>query len=531
MLLPLGGWLLPLLHPFPMSRLPPEFEPEAVAARSEPDQQMYRAERVTLLEPMKSFLESNPEVYFVPPMRGHQWGKWEYRPGAYYDTTIGSKHPYWKDARLPQPSKDIVQLRGDMSRWGYCKVDEAIAADVVGTIRRRVLEQAEGERRAGIAQKTPSGQNINCCVNKGRVFELLIEQDPTVVQGAAVVEQLLTEAMGPGWICASLIAAISLHGGVPQALHQDQGPWSESRSPMSVNVLSAITPLDENSGGTLLIPGSHLLLSEAARKGEPVGKLPPAINLDAPAGTMILTDGRLLHGTGINRHASEPRVVMLNGMQCPWMRQQENWMLSVRSEVLQRASPKLLQRMGFQATTGGQTNEGHGFGASGRMGEPAGALVGFRQAADEGVYRRVGELGPHSSADELAAPFTLREVVAKVCSPLDTSTDLHGSDDCVCRAVTLCRSAARGGLRVCVCVCVSVCVVTADRMVRGGVRWWWRWWWSAGPRRWAPRAGGHHRRRGRTAREIDLTGSSSSSSSWCRRAGRRAHDANRDDGE
>jgi hypothetical protein len=44
---------------------------------------------------------------------------------------------------------------------------------------------------------------------------------------------------------------------------------------------------------------------------------------------------------------------MLNGMQ-------ENWMLSVRPEVLRAASPKLLQRMGFQATTGGQTTEGHG---------------------------------------------------------------------------------------------------------------------------------------------------------------------------
>ena len=68
---------------------------------------------------------------------------------------------------------------------------------------------------------------------------------------------------------------------------------------------------------------------------------------------------------------------MLNGMQHPVIRQQENWMLSVRPDVLERASLKLLQRMGFQATNAAQTNEGHGFGASGRIDELAGATVDF----------------------------------------------------------------------------------------------------------------------------------------------------------
>lgn len=88
-------------------------------------------------------------------------------------------------------------------------------------------------------------------------------------------------------------------------------------------------------------------------------------------------------------------------------------MLSVSPEVLSRASPKLLQRMGYQATNAAQTNEGHGFGASGRVNESAGATVDFRHAADNGNYLRVGELSADSSAEELNAPYTLREVVTK----------------------------------------------------------------------------------------------------------------------
>ncbi|MDA3037932.1 MAG: phytanoyl-CoA dioxygenase family protein [Actinomycetota bacterium] len=389
-----------------------EFDEDYIRAKSAPGTCMYH-EQVGSKEPMGSLLENNPEIHFVPPKRGAEWGQWDFKAGSYYDTTIGDEHPYWKDRGLPQPTRNIEQLRRDMLEWGYCKILDAVSPQQVALLLRRVLDQAEGERRAGIAQKTPSGQNINCCVNKGRCFELFIEQHPDVVQGGPLVEQLVTEALGPGWICTSLIAAISLEGGVPQALHQDQGGIApDSRSPMSVNILTPLTDIDASNGGTLVIPGSHLVLSEAVRAGKPVGKLPPAINVDAAAGTMVLTDGRLLHGTGIN-HTTEPRVVMLNGMQKSWLRQQENWMLSVRPEVLRRASPKLLQRMGFQATTGTQTNEGHGFGASGGIGDAAGATVDFRLAADRGEYVRVGELGPNSSAEELDAPFTLRDVVAK----------------------------------------------------------------------------------------------------------------------
>ena len=391
--------------------IPEEFDPAAIEARSTPERQMYLAER-TSAEPMASVHRNNPEIYFVPPQRGREWGRWEFRKGAYYDTTTGAKHPFWQDEDLPRPTKDIDRLRSDMLRWGYCMVEDALSPDQVAVVRRRVLDQAEGERRAGIAQKTPSGQNINCCVNKGRCFELLIEQHPSAMQGGPLVEQLITEALGAGWISTSMIAAISLQGGVPQALHQDQGNALDATSPMAVNVLTAITDIDDTNGGTLVIPGSHLLLSEAMRERKPVGKLPPAINVDAKAGTVMITDGRLLHGTGIN-HTEEPRIVMLNGMQKPWMRQQENWMLSVRPEVLQRASDKLLHRMGYQATTGTQTNEGHGFGARGLPGEAAGATVGFRLAADAGEYVRVGELGADSSDAELNADFTLREVVGR----------------------------------------------------------------------------------------------------------------------
>ena len=174
-----------------MPSVPIEFQPDHIEALSPIDAHMYSDDPM-VSEPMKSVLANNPEIYFVPPKRGAEWGSWDFKPGSYYDTTTSSQHPYWKDKGLPEPTKDINTLRSDLTIWGYCIVDEAISTDQVESIRTRVLEQAEGERRARIAQKTPSGQNINCCVNKGRCFEGIIEQDPSVVQGGPLIEQLMT---------------------------------------------------------------------------------------------------------------------------------------------------------------------------------------------------------------------------------------------------------------------------------------------------------------------------------------------------
>ena len=80
-----------------------------------------------------------------------------------------------------------------------------------------------------------------------------------------------------------------------------------------------------------------------------MGQLPPAVNVEAKGGTVMLMDGRLLHGTGVN-HTDEWRYIMTNSNFKPWLRQQENWQLSVDPEVLRTASDKLLQRMGFHSS-------------------------------------------------------------------------------------------------------------------------------------------------------------------------------------
>jgi len=375
---------------------PAEYTSEAVAAKS-PEHRWVYGSFLWSGEPYRSLVEANPSWRLPPPGQALEWGA-----GKYYDTTVARKHPYWRGVDLPHATKDIDQLRQDILRWGYCLVEDALSARQLSAMRGRILEQMEGEQRADIASNTPSGQNINTLVNKGACFVGAIEHDPDFVQAGPLIEQLVTETLGGGWICHSFLANGARPGGRPQMLHQDQGPSSphETETPLLVNTLFVITDMDDANGGTLLIPGSH-------RRSDDYPQMPPCINLEARAGTAMLFDGRLWHGTGANR-SCEVRYVATMSCIKPWMRQQENWVLSVRPEVLSGASPKLLHRMGFQALTYGGTCEGHGMGASGRLGDALGALLPFRQALDDGRYVRVGELSGRSREEDLRREYTLR---------------------------------------------------------------------------------------------------------------------------
>ncbi len=115
-----------------MSILPIEFQPDTIAEQSPSELHMYHDE-LNAKDPMRSVLEDNPEIYFVPPKRRSEWGQWEFKPGAYYDTTIGSKHDYWKDKDVPVPTKDINRLRSDLLNWGYCKIEDALNTEQTET--------------------------------------------------------------------------------------------------------------------------------------------------------------------------------------------------------------------------------------------------------------------------------------------------------------------------------------------------------------------------------------------------------------
>ena len=358
----------------PLPSVPEEFLPESVAALSGDEHRLKDAEWFASGEPFRSMHRNNP--WLKPPVGGN--GVPAMRPDGslterfrcplfeagrsseggglngtpYYDTTVARKHDYWKRFNdLPHETKDINLARHHLRKYGFCLIEDAMSERQCSYMRGRLEEQAEAERECGLADMTPHFHIMWTLVNKGDCFAKCIEFHPAWVQGGPMIEQLNNELLGPGHYAYSFASNIARPGSYPQNLHQDSGaihPIQTPGAPILVNTVYIMQDVSEVNGGTLVIPTSHRLVSSVT-PGEEVGQLPPAVNVEAKGGTVMLMDGRLLHGTGVN-HTDEWRYIMTNSNVKPWLRQQENWQLSVDPEVLRTASDKLLQRMGFHSS-------------------------------------------------------------------------------------------------------------------------------------------------------------------------------------
>ena len=369
------------------SPIPPEFSEKVIAATSDSAATPYR-NFVHSREPYQSLYEANPNMR--PPKTGERllWGE-----DKYYDTTVARKHTYWKDLSLPKPEKDIAQLRQDFHEWGYCLVEDGLSVEQNQLVYQRVVDQADAERELGIAYLSEAQQHVWSLVNKGDVFSRCMTHDTDAIQAGLLIEQLLDEMLGSGWHHLSYIANISFPGCHPQGMHQDQGlvgAYKFLDAPVLVNTVYVLQDVDEVNGGTLVIPGSHRRYIEG---NGTFGKLPPPINLEAPAGTVMLMDGRVLHGGAVNR-SDDLRYIITNSVVRPFIRQQESFHLTIRPEILANASEKFLWRCGFQANAQRSMVEGFGYYGTGRQGDESSAIVNARIAMDAGEYQRVGELSP-----------------------------------------------------------------------------------------------------------------------------------------
>jgi ectoine hydroxylase-related dioxygenase (phytanoyl-CoA dioxygenase family) len=258
-------------------------------------------------------------------------------------------------AKTTGAADGLDAARADLDSKGYCVVENVLSPGEVAAVRQRLVEQAAGERKTGVAfhdgGADKPNQRVWMLLNKGKVFRDLMLHP--------IIDALIGHLLGADFLVSSFTANIAHAGGEPMVLHTDQG-YVGFRTPVPVvaNIAWMLDDFSDANGGTRLVPKSHLDQSATPRSSSfvPSGvtrfpKPEDTIAAEGKAGSILCFDGRLWHGTGANR-TSAPRHALLSYHCRPFIRQQENMTLGILPEIVKNERPELLKRLGFVTWAG-----------------------------------------------------------------------------------------------------------------------------------------------------------------------------------
>lgn len=297
----------------------------------------------------------------------------------------------WSYEELPEPTANLETAKSNIDEFGYCLLADAMPAEQLAAARKRLREQAAAELQAGVAFEDGGAkqqwgaftddegnirrdafsaaaggvnQRVWMLVNKGQVFRDMLAQ--------ADMRAIVGHVLGNDYLLSSYGANIAKPGGIAMDLHTDQwwmpepihrkpspvpaGSLTRELSnradehpamiapPVVVNVMWMLNDFTEANGATRLAPRSHLI---GRRPDKDRDKDIMSIAAEGKAGTAMLFDGRIWHGTGANT-SSENRLGILSTFVAPQFRTQENYTTGAAPEVVAAASKDLLALLGFK---------------------------------------------------------------------------------------------------------------------------------------------------------------------------------------
>ncbi|MFF1509650.1 phytanoyl-CoA dioxygenase family protein [Streptomyces sp. NPDC058326] len=228
----------------------------------------------------------------------------------------------------------------DLQEYGYCLLECPVSETEFRKLRKRLVDVARQEREDGGAFLYDGGnQRVFSLLNKGEEFERSV-RDPVVLE-------LMEEVLGFNFLLSSTHANIAGPGGASMNIHADQTfarpPWPPYA--LVANSMWMLDDFTEDNGATRLVPGSHLLGRQPDYdRGE--GDV-ETIAARAPAGSVMIFDGRLWHQTGANV-TDRPRHGILNYYCRGYVRQQQNFFAGLKPEVVERSDARMRRLLGFE---------------------------------------------------------------------------------------------------------------------------------------------------------------------------------------
>lgn len=241
-------------------------------------------------------------------------------------------------------SIDVDGVIAALERDGHAVVPDVLGpVEVEHAVDRLWAASAESQRRgipSHIPVLDPNDANV-------RVFDL-VDLDPLFgsLLEHPVADEIVSRFLGPGYIVSNFTANIARPGSRSMFIHSDQSlvvpePWLQ---PWAVNVIWCLSDVRFENGATLHVPGSHRVTTRSELPDDLESRLEP---FRAPAGSILVMDGRMWHTSGANVTDDEDRPLLFAYYTKPFLRPQWNFSAALRPEVQATFSPTMRARLGL----------------------------------------------------------------------------------------------------------------------------------------------------------------------------------------
>lgn len=217
----------------------------------------------------------------------------------------------------------IQEILSHLKLEGFCIVENVIPKDKVGEVRDSVIAAIDKEKiRMDEAQAKIRGRGHRIGVAGVHSVLQLIRETQSFVPYMADDRVLgIAEAMfGPYVKTSATIALMNNPGNVRGYWHSDW-PFNQTVAnhvpapyPDAALHLSSIwmlTPFNDVTGGTLVVPGSHRMPNNPSGGNgvDPDAPYPTELNATGDPGSVLLFDSRLWHAVPPNKSDS-PRIAI-----------------------------------------------------------------------------------------------------------------------------------------------------------------------------------------------------------------------------
>lgn len=257
--------------------------------------------------------------------------------------------PDWLTAG-PSPVDTIDAALADLEEHGACILTGALKPELLDDLRTALYRAADTDRKYGLAENYSYGADDH--INQ-RIWNLP-SHDPVFCELAELplAIDFVTRTLGWPASLSSMSANITNTGSGSMLVHTDQGylPGPQNQA-WVMNLGWCIDEFTAENGATMILPGSHRLNGERPTD-EDLKHFIPAI---APAGSLLMIDGRLWHTNGINTVGTS-RAAIFAVYTLPILMPQENWSLSLNPSIRQFGSETLLTLLGFRPQVLGRVN-------------------------------------------------------------------------------------------------------------------------------------------------------------------------------